>query len=59
MQAQAERERQARAMNILLEGMHNNSSVIIVPSSAVESLGLGTTTGLTALPKEFGTEKKE
>lgn len=83
MQAQAERERQARvilgdselqvsekfsqaskqyidnptalhlrAMNILLEGMRANSSVIIVPSSAVETMGLGAMTGLTALAKE-------
>ncbi|MBI2061653.1 MAG: slipin family protein [Nitrospirae bacterium] len=84
MQAQAERERQARvilgesevqvaakfeaasksyadhpvalhlrAMNILLEGMRQNSTVIIVPSSAVETMGLGAMTGLTALAKEF------
>lgn len=84
MQAQAERERQARvilgesevqvaakfqqasksysdhpvalhlrAMNILLEGMRQNSTVIIVPSSAVETMGLGAMTGLTSLAKEF------
>ena len=83
MQAQAERERQARvilgesevqvsekfqkaseryinnptalhlrAMNILLEGMRANSSIIIVPSSAVETMGLGAMTGLAALAKE-------
>lgn len=88
MQAQAERERQARvilseselqvserfrqaslqyvdnptalhlrAMNILLEGMKNNSSVIIVPSSAVETMGLGSMTGLTALAQ--GSAKKD
>lgn len=85
MQAQAERERQARiilgdselqvaakfkqasdsyaenpvalhlrAMNILLEGMRHNSTVVIVPSSAVETMGLGAMSGLTALAKEFG-----
>ncbi|MBI2337433.1 MAG: slipin family protein [Deltaproteobacteria bacterium] len=85
MQAQAERERQARvilgesevqvsekfqkaseryannptalhlrAMNILLEGMRANSSIIIVPSSAVETMGLGAMTGLAALAKEAG-----
>lgn len=85
MQAQAERERQARvilgdselqvaakfkeasnsyssnpvalhlrAMNILLEGMRQNSTVVIVPSSAVETMGLGAMSGLTALAKEFG-----
>ena len=83
MQAQAERERQARiilgdserqvamsfaeasrsyvenptalhlrAMNILLEGMRQSSTVIIVPSTAVETMGLGAMAGLTALAKE-------
>jgi hypothetical protein len=80
MQAQAERERQARvilgdselqvatklrdastfysdspvalhlrAMNILLDGMRHDSTVVIVPSSAVESMGLGAVTGMTSL----------
>lgn len=88
MQAQAERERQARvilgesevqvsekfskaseqyvnnptalhlrAMNILLEGMRTNSSVIIVPSSAVETMGLGAMTGLTALAQQAPQKK--
>jgi uncharacterized membrane protein YqiK len=88
MQAQAERERQARvilgeselqvankfkeasksyldspvalhlrAMNILLEGMRQNSTVVIVPSSAVETMGLGAMTGLTSLAKEFGSAR--
>lgn len=88
MQAQAERERQARvilgdselqvaakfkeasnsyvsspvalhlrAMNILLEGMRQNSTVVIVPSSAVETMGLGAMSGLTALAKEFADGK--
>ncbi|MBF0493263.1 MAG: slipin family protein [Deltaproteobacteria bacterium] len=83
MQAQAERERQARlilgesevqvsekfskaselytnnptalhlrAMNILLEGMRANSSIIIVPSSAVETMGLGAMTGIASLAKQ-------
>jgi regulator of protease activity HflC (stomatin/prohibitin superfamily) len=85
MQAQAERERQARVilgeselqiatkfkqaassyeenpvalhlrgMNMLLEGMKHGSTVVIVPSSAVETMGLGAMSGLTALAKEFG-----
>lgn len=89
MQAQAERERQARviladserqiadrfaesaqayrddpvalhlrAMNILLEGMRQNSTVIIVPSTAVETMGLGAMAGVTSLAKEFGSMKK-
>lgn len=84
MQAQAERERQARvilaeserqvadkfrdsaiayrdnpvalhlrAMNILLEGMRQNSSTIIVPSTAVETMGLGAMAGLSSLAGEF------
>ncbi len=80
MQAQADRERQARvilgdserlvaqsfgdaaktynenpvalhlrAMNMLYEGLKSNASIVIVPSSAVESMELGGLTGLTAL----------
>lgn len=88
MQAQAERERQARvilgdserqvaekfgdaaktysdnptalhlrAMNMLYEGLKNNATIVIVPSTAVESMQLGTISGLTALTKEL--EKKK
>jgi regulator of protease activity HflC (stomatin/prohibitin superfamily) len=81
MQAQAERERQARvilgdserqiaekfgeaaqtyannptafhlrAMNMLYEGLKkNNATIVIVPSSAVETMQLGTIGGMTAL----------
>jgi hypothetical protein len=80
MQAQADRERQARvilgdserlvaesfgeaaktyignpvalhlrAMNMLYEGLKQNSSIVIVPSSAVESMDLGGLSGMTAL----------
>lgn len=80
MQAQAERERQARvilgdserqvagkfgeaaevyasnptafhlrAMNMLYEGLKSNSTIVIVPSSAVESMQLGGLAGLTAM----------
>jgi regulator of protease activity HflC (stomatin/prohibitin superfamily) len=83
MQAQAERERQARvilgdserqvaekfgeaaktyannptalhlrAMNMLYEGLKNNATIVIVPSTVVESMQLGTVAGLTALTKE-------
>lgn len=41
-----------RGMNILLEGMKNNASLIIVPSSAVETMGLGSMAGLSSLAKE-------
>lgn len=84
MQAQAERERQARviladserqvadkfresslsyvdnpvalhlrAMNILLEGMRQNSTIVIVPSSAVETMGLGAMTGVASMAREL------
>jgi hypothetical protein len=92
MQAQAERERQARvilgdserqvaekfgeaaktytdnpialhlrAMNMLYEGLKQNSTIVIVPSSAVETMQLGGLTGLTALTMELKKEqaKKE
>lgn len=83
MQAQAERERQARiilgdserqvaekfqeaartytddptafhlrAMNMLYEGLKQNSTIVIVPSTAVESMNLGGLAGLTALGLE-------
>jgi regulator of protease activity HflC (stomatin/prohibitin superfamily) len=82
MQAQAERERQARiilgtaeteiaakfveaaqpyqnnpvavhlrAMNMLYEGLRENGSLVIVPSSAVESMNLGAIGGLAALAR--------
>ena len=80
MQAQAERERQARvilgdserqiaekfgeaartyrddpvamhlrAMNMLYEGLKQNSTIVIVPSSALETMQLGGVAGLTGL----------
>jgi hypothetical protein len=85
MQAQAERERQARvvlgdserqvaekfgeaaktyadnptafhlrAMNMLYEGLKQNSTIVIVPSTAVESMQLGGIAGLTALTMGLG-----
>jgi regulator of protease activity HflC (stomatin/prohibitin superfamily) len=101
MQAQAERERQARvilgdserqiaekfgeaaltyannpvalhlrAMNMLYEGLKENSTIVIVPSSAIESMQLGGLAGMTAMTmgldqkltnkrKEAKPEKKE
>lgn len=41
-----------RAMNILLEGMRQNSTVVVVPSTAVQSMGLGAITGLTAMGQD-------
>ena len=85
MQAQAERERQARvilgdlerqiaekfveaantyasnpnafhlrAMNMLYEGLKQNSTIVIVPSTAIESMQLGSIAGLTALTMGLG-----
>ena len=88
MQAQAERERQARvilgeserqvaekfgeaaktyidnpvalhlrAMNMLYEGLKQNSTIVIVPSSAVETMQLGGMAGLAALTMGVGQER--
>ena len=92
MQAQAERERQARvilgdserqvaekfgeaaktyennptalhlrAMNMLYEGLKTNSTIVIVPSSALETMQLGGLAGMTALTMGLNKEgeKKE
>jgi regulator of protease activity HflC (stomatin/prohibitin superfamily) len=84
MQAQAERERQARvilgdserqiaekfgeaartyandptalhlrAMNMLYEGLKQNSTIVLVPSSAIDSMQLGSLAGITALAQEL------
>jgi regulator of protease activity HflC (stomatin/prohibitin superfamily) len=89
MQAQAERERQARvilgdserqianmfdeasksysdnptafhlrAMNMLYEGLKTNATIVVVPSTAVETMGLGDMTGLVGLTKAVQNEKK-
>ena len=88
MQAQAERERQARvilgdserqvaekfgeaaktytnnpvalhlrAMNMLYEGLKENATIVIVPSTAVETMQLGGMAGLTALTMGLGQER--
>jgi len=41
-----------RAMNMLFEGLKEKGAMIIVPSSAVETMNLGAMTGLTALAKQ-------
>jgi regulator of protease activity HflC (stomatin/prohibitin superfamily) len=84
MQAQAERERQARvilgdserqiaekfseaarsyandptalhlrAMNMLYEGLKQNSTIVLVPSTALESMQLGGVAGITSLATEL------
>ncbi len=88
MQAQAERERQARvilgdserqvaekfgeaartyandpvalhlrAMNMLYEGLKDNATIVIVPSTAVETMQLGGLAGMTALTMGIGQER--
>jgi len=90
MQAQADRERQARvilgdserlvaesfgeaartyignpvalhlrAMNMLYEGLKANSSIVIVPSSAVESMDLGGLSGMTALTMGIADQQRQ
>ena len=87
MQAQAERERQARvilgdserqvaekfaeaaksyadnptalhlrAMNMLYEGLKSNSTIVIVPSTALETMQLGGIAGITALTQGLNQE---
>ena len=87
MQAQAERERQARvilgdserqiasmfddasktyadnptafhlrAMNMLYEGLKTNATIVVVPSTAVETMGLGGIAGTVALTKTLESE---
>lgn len=43
---------QLRAMNILYEGLKEKGALVVVPSSAVETMGLGTITGLTSTAKD-------
>ena len=40
-----------RAMNMVFEGFKNKGSMIIVPSTAVETMGLGAMGGLTAFDR--------
>ncbi|MBI1801332.1 MAG: slipin family protein [Chloroflexi bacterium] len=40
-----------RAMNMLFEGLKERGALVIVPSSAVETMGLGGLSGLTALAR--------
>jgi regulator of protease activity HflC (stomatin/prohibitin superfamily) len=89
MQAQAERERQARvilgdserqvadsflqaartyasdpaafhlrAMNMLYEGLKRNATIVVVPSTAVESMQLGGVAGLTALTTQLAAQQR-
>ncbi|MDQ7094297.1 SPFH domain-containing protein [Desulfosporosinus sp. PR] len=40
-----------RAMNMLYEGLKEKGALVVVPSTAVETMGLGTITGLASMAK--------
>ena len=44
-------------MNMLYEGLKQNSTIVIVPSSAIETMQLGGLAGLTALTMGLGQDK--
>jgi hypothetical protein len=44
-------------MNMLYEGLKKNATIVIVPSTAVESMQLGGMAGLTALTMGLGKER--
>jgi regulator of protease activity HflC (stomatin/prohibitin superfamily) len=48
-----------RAMNMIFEGLKHKGSMIIVPSTAVETMGLGAMGGLTAFDRILGAQKDE
>jgi hypothetical protein len=41
-------------MNMLYEGLKQNSTIVVVPSTAADSMQLGGIAGLTALTMELG-----
>jgi hypothetical protein len=44
-------------MNMLYEGLKENATIVIVPSTAVESMQLGGLAGMTALSMGLGQER--
>jgi regulator of protease activity HflC (stomatin/prohibitin superfamily) len=48
-----------RAMNMVFEGLKAKGSMVIVPSSAVETMGLGAMGGLTAFDRILGNQETE
>jgi regulator of protease activity HflC (stomatin/prohibitin superfamily) len=50
---------QLRAMNILFEGMKQKGALMIVPSSAVETMGLGGLAGTAALAQQSRADRAE
>jgi hypothetical protein len=45
-------------MNMLYEGLKQNSTIVIVPSTVVETMQLGDITGMTALTMGLGQERQ-
>jgi hypothetical protein len=43
-------------MNMLYEGLKDNATIVVVPSTALESMQLGNATGLIALTKQLQQE---
>lgn len=48
-----------RAMNMVYEGLRQKGSMIIVPSSAVETMGLGALGGLTAFGQQMAADRSD
>jgi hypothetical protein len=48
-----------RAMNMLFEGLKEKGAIVIVPSSAVDTMNLGGIAGMTALAQNTGVQVKE
>ncbi|MFH2006193.1 MAG: slipin family protein [bacterium] len=48
-----------RAMNMVFEGLKQKGSMIIVPSTAVETMGLGAMGGLTAFDRILGEQQSQ
>ena len=48
-----------RAMNMLYEGLKEKGALMLVPSTAVESMGMGGMLGAAALRQSQLSEKKE
>jgi hypothetical protein len=46
-------------MNMLYEGLKQNSTIVVVPSSALDTMQLGAISGLTALAKQDKAEKEQ
>jgi hypothetical protein len=44
-------------MNMLYEGLKDNATIVIVPSTAVETMQLGGLAGMTALTMGIGQER--